>query len=133
MLVFRMPSPSSPSSSHARRSWFAETKTPDLAAANPFTGSIDRLESWQRAIEDGIIEPHEVAEQKDRVVALLRELEPLLDDTQHERVTRVLEEWAVLFAMQGTVLVEELGGGRASLSNTRSVLDAPANGENDPR
>lgn len=132
MLVFRMPSSSSPSS-HARRSWFAQTKTPDPATANPFTGSIERLESWQRAIEDGIIEPHEVAEQKDRVVALLRELEPLLDDTQHERVTRVLEEWAVLFAMQGTVLVEELGGGRASLSDAQSALDTPANGENDPR
>ena len=100
----------------ARRSWF-ETMTDDASQgaagvhSSPFAGSIERLESWQRAIEDGIIEPHEVAEQKDRVLALLRELEPMLDDAQHEKVTRVLEEWAVLQAMHGTLLVEEFAGG----------------------
>lgn len=71
---------------------------------------IERLESWQQAIEDGVIEPHEVAEQKTRVVDLLRQLEPMLDDAQHEQVTRVLEEWAVLQAMHGTLLIEEFGG-----------------------
>lgn len=100
----------------ARRSWFETVESgdsPEAATthAPPFSGSIERLESWQRAIEDGIIEPHEVAEQKDRLVALLRELEPMLDDAQHEKVTRVLEEWAVLQAMHGTLLVEEFGAG----------------------
>lgn len=111
----------------ARRSWF-ETLTGEgdrRSAApkhgSPFSGSIERLESWQRAIEDGVIEPHEVAQQKDRVVALLRELEPMLDDAQHEQVTRVLEEWAVLQAMHGTLLVEEFGGG----AGHRSVPAAP--------
>ncbi len=103
----------------ARRSWF---ETSEGAASDeggfpsPFSGSIERLESWQRAIEDGIIEPHEVAEQKERLIALLRELEPMLDDAQHEKVTRVLEEWAVLQAMHGTLLVEEFGGGRTHVS-----------------
>ncbi len=73
----------------ARRSWFEEGKAVDAEDDAPTSGrsparSIERLESWQRAIEDGIIEPHEVAEQKDRLVALLRELEPMLDDAQHE-------------------------------------------------
>ena len=77
----------------------------------PFGGSIASLQSWQDAIEDGIIEPHEVAAQTERVLGLLRDLEPLLDDDAHERVTRVLEEWAVLQAMQGTLLVEEFGRG----------------------
>jgi len=77
----------------------------------PFGGSIASLQSWQDAIADGIIEPHEVAAQTDRVLGLLRDLEPLLDDDAHERVTRVLEEWAVLQAMQGTLLVEEFGRG----------------------
>ncbi len=80
----------------ARRSWFDTAKSGDSPEAarthaSPFSGSIERLESWQRAIADGIIEPHEVAEQKERLVALLRELEPMLDDAQHEKVTRVLE------------------------------------------
>lgn len=92
-----------------RRSWF-ETRASGVEAA-PFSGSVERLESWQRAIEDGVIEPHEVADQKERLVGLLRELEPMLDDAQHEKVTRVLEEWAVLQAMHGTLLVEEFGGG----------------------
>ncbi|MDF2693796.1 MAG: hypothetical protein K0S65_2179 [Labilithrix sp.] len=98
----------------ARRSWFEReqgSRPEDDAPTSPFSGSIERLESWQRAIEDGIIEPHEVAEQKDRLVALLRELEPMLDDAQHEKVTRVLEEWAVLQAMHGTLLVEEFSNG----------------------
>jgi hypothetical protein len=108
-----------------RRRWFETNNedTKDAPAPNPFTGSIDRLESWQRAIEDGIIEPHEVAEQKDRLILLLRELEPMLDDTQHEKVTRVLEEWAVLQAMHGTLLVEEFGGGRDSFAATVAPED----------
>jgi hypothetical protein len=89
----------------ARRSWF---KTD---GSMPFGASVTRLESWQDAIEDGIIEPHEVAAQTERVMALLRELEPMLSDEQHEKVTRVLEEWTVLNAMHGTLLVEEFGRG----------------------
>lgn len=95
-----------------RRSWF-EAVVGDPARSSPFSGSVERLESWQRAIEDGVIEPHEVAEQKDRVVSLLRALEPMLDDAQHEQVTRVLEEWAVLQAMHGTLIVEEFASGAA--------------------
>jgi Holliday junction resolvasome RuvABC endonuclease subunit len=97
----------------ARRSWF-ETKPRDDASAtvsSPLGFSVERLESWQQAIEDGIIEPHEVAEQTRRVLDLLRTLEPLLDDEQHEHVTRVLEEWTVLQAMQSTLLIEEFGAG----------------------
>lgn len=120
----------------ARRSWFENTPiTEDTSAAapagvaaqrgSPFSGSVERLESWQRAIEDGIIEPHEVAEQKERLVKLLRELEPMLDDAQHEKVTRVLEEWAVLQAMHGTLLVEEFGGGRDSFQAAVPPDEAP--------
>ncbi|MBL8608307.1 MAG: hypothetical protein JNL38_13365 [Myxococcales bacterium] len=90
-----------------RRAWFDtnDGKKPT------FGGTLPRLESWQKAIEDGVIEPREVEEQRARLLAMLRELEPLLDDALHERVTRVLEEWTVLSAMQTTVLLEEFGGG----------------------
>lgn len=98
-----------------RRGWF------DRDGRAPFGNSVARLQSWQAAVEDGIIEPHEVAAQTERVVALLRDLEPMLDDAQHEQVTRVLEEWAVLQAMQSTLLVEEFGGG--------GVLGDPSRGE----
>jgi len=106
----------------ARHSWFDTADGGDAPAggapsASPFAGSLERLESWQRAIADGIIEPHEVAEQQRRVLALLRELEPMLDDAQHEKVTRVLEELTVLQAMHGTLLVEEFGGGAGRMTN----------------
>ncbi len=92
----------------ARRSWFGKD------GAMPFGASVTRLQSWQDAVEDGIIEPHEVTAQTERVMGLLRELEPLLDDDLHEKVTRVLEEWTVLNAMQGTLLIEEFGRGAIS-------------------
>ena len=92
-----------------RRSWF------DPAGEGaPFDGSVARLESWQQAMADGVIELHEVEDQRRRVLDLLRELEPLLDDAIHERVTRVLEELTVLQAMHATLLVDELGSGAPS-------------------
>ena len=123
----------------SRRSWFGRserTADPSSSAGEgatdagvqvvPFSKSIDRLESWQRAIEDGVIEPHEVVAQRDRLLAMLRELEPLLDDDQHEKVTRVLEEWAVLQAMHGTLLVEEFASGAAVAGS--GLVDASAPG-----
>lgn len=89
----------------ARRSWF------DPAGEGaPFDGSVARLDSWNEAMADGVIEPHELEAQRDRVLGLLREVEPLLDDELHEKVTRVLEELTVLQAMHATLLVDEFGG-----------------------
>jgi hypothetical protein len=86
-----------------RRPWF------DVHDTLPFD-SVARLESWQEAMADGVIEPREIEAQRAKLLAMLRELEPLLDDATHERVTRVLEEWTVLTAMQATLLVDDLGG-----------------------
>ena len=87
----------------ARRTWFdgKQGSRPTLGKALP------GLDSWQQAVEDGVIEPHEIETQKTLVLDLLRELEPLLDDPLHERVTRLLEEWTVLSAMQTTMLLED--------------------------
>lgn len=104
-----------------RRAWF------DPETSAPFNGSVERLESWQAAIEDGVIEPHEVEAQQSRVVALLRELEPMLDDRQHEQVTRVLEELTVLQAMHGTLLAEDFGF-RATLAPDEVPIDAHEDG-----
>ena len=99
----------------ARRSWF------DPAGDGaPFDGSVARLEIWQAAMADGVIEPHELEDQKERVLGLLREIEPELDDALHEKVTRVLEELTVLQAMHATLLIDEFGG-----AASRIPSDAP--------
>lgn len=69
----------------ARCAWFEVHET------LPFD-SVARLESWQEAMADGVIEAREIEAQRARRLGLLRELEPLLDDATHEKVTRVLEE-----------------------------------------
>jgi len=111
-----------------RRSWFEaapEPDSPDGKKSMLFEGSASRRESWKRAMEDGRIEAHEVAEQKNRILALLRELEPMLDDTQHAKVTEILEEYAVLQSMNGTLLLDELVNGLDSFQAAVPPDEAP--------
>ena len=84
-----------------RISWFSEE-----GDALFFQRYVDRMESWQRAIADGRIDPEEVRAQAERVAALLREIEPQLSDALHERITQLLLELAVLNAMQTTLFLQ---------------------------
>ena len=72
-----------------------------------FTEYLERMESWQKALSDGIIQPAEFREQADRVADLLRALEPKLNDELHAEVTQILYEWAVLQAMEKIVDLSE--------------------------
>jgi hypothetical protein len=83
--------------SAVRKSWF----DPDNSLS--FQRYYRQMESWQRALADGRVQPSEVEAQAQRVAALLRELEPTLSDEQHARVTDILGELAVLQAMQASV------------------------------
>lgn len=51
-----------------------------------------RLGSFMEAMADGIISTNELAEQEERVVKLMKELEPKLDDALHAEVTALLCE-----------------------------------------
>src|SRR5262245_4346294 len=51
-----------------------------------------RLESFLAAMADGKIEERELKEQESRVVALMKKVEPELDDDQHEAITNLLCE-----------------------------------------
>lgn len=51
-----------------------------------------KLGSFLDAMADGRIERHEVKEAEERVVALLKSIEPKLDDELHGEVTRLLCE-----------------------------------------
>ena len=41
---------------------------------------------------DGVVDANEVTDQEQRVVNLMKEIEPKLDDKMHEQVTRLLCE-----------------------------------------
>jgi hypothetical protein len=52
----------------------------------------ERLGTFLEAMADGKIEPHELKAQEARVTALMKSVEPKLDDTLHEEVTHLLCE-----------------------------------------
>ncbi|MBI2191211.1 MAG: hypothetical protein HYU36_04430 [Planctomycetes bacterium] len=53
---------------------------------------VQRLETFTDALADGVIEKHELEAQEKRVVDLMKQIEPRLDDKLHEQVTRLLCE-----------------------------------------
>lgn len=78
-----------------RTSWFEVGS--DKLTLNQY---VEQMASWQRALADGVVQPKELNAQADRVAALLRALEPKLDDALHEEVTQVLYELAVFYGME---------------------------------
>lgn len=79
----------------ARRSWF------DPQTTGPsFDRYVEQMASWQAALADGKVEPHEIEAQAERVAALLRALEPKLSDELHEELTTIFYELAVLYGME---------------------------------
>jgi hypothetical protein len=78
-----------------RQSWFDE-KTHE-----PLIEQYARqLDSFLTTMADGVVEAREIKEQEERLVKLMQELEPLLDDKQHEKVTRLLCELTAYDLMQ---------------------------------
>lgn len=84
-------------------SWFNE-ETSEVYSVQFF----QRMESWQRAIADGLIEESEIHTQSERVTTLLKQLEPTLSDEAHEKLSAVLSELAVLQGMQSHVLFQHI-------------------------
>ncbi|MSQ47192.1 MAG: hypothetical protein EXR78_02200 [Deltaproteobacteria bacterium] len=81
--------------SQTHLSWLdAEARTPiiDLYA--------QQLDSFIATIADGKVDEHEVESQEARLVQLMREIEPQLDDVMHEKVTRLLCELTAYDIMQ---------------------------------
>jgi hypothetical protein len=56
---------------------------------------------------DGKIEASELRDQEGRLVALMKEIEPQLDDALHEKVTRLLCELAAYDLMQMVQTMQE--------------------------
>ncbi|MGB6041704.1 MAG: hypothetical protein WBF93_00990 [Pirellulales bacterium] len=79
----------------ARQSWLDEkTQTPlidDYAR---------KLTTFMEAMADGRIDDSELNEQEQRLVALMQEVEPQLDDATHANVTQLLCEMTAYSVMQ---------------------------------
>ena len=59
-----------------------------------------KLDTFVQTMADGIVDDKELKAQETRLVNLLKEVEPLLDDNQHEKVTRLLCELTAYDIMQ---------------------------------
>ncbi len=60
---------------------------------------LDHHEGWKKYIADGQITAEEILEQENRIVSMLRVLEPELGTETHQRLTDVLLEYEVLVNM----------------------------------
>jgi len=86
----------------AGKSWF-DPETNEMM----FSKYLEQMESWQKALADGVVEAEEVRQQAEKVSEMLRALEPKLSDELHEELTQILYEWAVLQAMERLVELTE--------------------------
>lgn len=78
-----------------RQKWF------DDASHEPLIENYARqLDSFIQTMADGIVEDSEIKAQEDRLIGLMKEVEPLLDDEAHAKVTQLLCELTAYDIMQ---------------------------------
>ena len=65
-----------------------------------------RLDSFLQAIADGKVTDDEVKSQEERLVKLMKEIEPQLDPKLHEHVTRLLCEVTAYDMMQSLNMMQ---------------------------
>ena len=78
-----------------KQSWLDEkTQTPLI------DGYVQKLGTFVDSLADGRIDDRELADQEKRLVALMKEVEPALNDAQHAQVTKLLCELTAYNVMQ---------------------------------
>jgi chaperonin cofactor prefoldin len=78
----------------ARHSWIDADSNPDLDA------HVAQLEHFTKSMADGVIDAKELETQENNLVAAMREVEKLLDDAQHAKVTKLLAELTAYSVMR---------------------------------
>lgn len=78
----------------ARQSWIDADSNPDLDA------HVAQLEHFTQAMADGMIDAKELETQEQNLVAAMREVEAMLDDNQHAKVTKLLAELTAYSVMR---------------------------------
>jgi predicted transcriptional regulator len=92
----------------ARISWFDEDS--DLPIIEE---KVHELESFTKAMADGVIEKKELEQQQERLVAAMKAVETKLDDKLHAKVTELLVELTAYDIMR---LLHELQTERARVA-----------------
>jgi hypothetical protein len=78
-----------------RQKWF------DDASHEPLIENYARqLDSFIQTMADGIVDDSEIKAQEERLIDLMKEVEPLLNDEVHAKVTRLLCELTAYDIMQ---------------------------------
>jgi hypothetical protein len=78
-----------------RQKWFDET------LHEPLIDSYARqLDSFIQTMADGVVDDGEIKAQEERLIKLMKEVEPLLDDQVHAKVTQLLCELTAYDIMQ---------------------------------
>jgi len=72
----------------------------DKAQTPLIDGYVQTLGTFVDAMADGRIDDRELKDQEKRLVGLLKEVEPTLNDTQHAQVTKLLCELTAYNVMQ---------------------------------
>ena len=100
-----------------------------------------RLSGFMEAMADGKIETHELKEQEARLIALMKKVEPELNDKLHEDVTHLLCELTAynimhtlheLLAAQAQDQVPGLINAHGSLSGTLRGVGSAGQSEAEP-
>jgi hypothetical protein len=79
----------------ARKSWLD-----DKAETTLIDDYARELGSFIEAMSDGVMDADEVRNQEQRVITLMQQIEPQLDDKMHEQITKLLCEMSALSVMQ---------------------------------
>jgi hypothetical protein len=86
-----------------RMSWLDDTSTPQIQAHT------EKLGTFIEAMADGRVDDRELAEQQERLVTLMKKVEPALNDSLHADVTQLLCELTAYNIMN---TVHSLAGAR---------------------
>ena len=78
----------------ARHSWIDADSNPDLDA------HVAQLEHFTKSMADGVVDAKELETQENNLVAAMRDVEKVLDDAQHAKVTKLLAELTAYSVMR---------------------------------
>lgn len=95
-LAAKKPAPKKPAAKAGKRAKWFDTKS-HAPLINQY---VERLDTFVSTMADGVVDDDELAAQEGRLIARMKEVEPLLDDALHEKVTILLCELCAYDVMQ---------------------------------